>query len=140
VRSLPDISEYASISDLIMDELAEKPTTSRPDSYGGNTLSVIVNAKAKSARSLLAFPAGPVGCHLSESHEREQQLMADISPFLPTSDAKRHRPYLTTFRPSSQPVESFPTQILQLCSSPYMSGSKIDREFKIVTGADSQAR
>jgi hypothetical protein len=140
VRSLPDISEYASISDLIMDELAEKPTTSQPDSYRGSVLSVIFNAKAKSARVLLAFPAGPVGCQLSESYEQGQQLMADVSPFLPTSDAKRHRPYLTTFRPSSQPVESFPTQILQLCSSPYMSGSKIDREFKIVTGADSQAR
>lgn len=111
-----------------MDELAEKPKRIRPDNYRGNTLSVIVNAKAKSARALLAFPAGPVGCHLSESYEPQHELTVDISPFLPISDAKRHRPYLTTFRPSSQPVESFPTEILQTCSSSYLSGSKIDRE------------
>jgi len=66
VRSLPDVSEYASISDLIMDELATKQPKTSTERYKGNTLSVIINPKAKSARRLLAFPAGPVGSHLSE--------------------------------------------------------------------------
>jgi len=49
-----------------MDELATKPPKTLTELYKGNTLSVIINPKAKSARRLLAFPAGPVGSHLSE--------------------------------------------------------------------------
>jgi len=49
-----------------MDELAAKQPKRSTENYKGNTLSVIINPKAKSARRLLAFPAGPVGCHLSE--------------------------------------------------------------------------
>jgi hypothetical protein len=49
-----------------MDELATKQPRTSTEIYKGNMLSVITNPKAKSARRLLAFPAGPVGCHLSE--------------------------------------------------------------------------
>ena len=53
-----------------MDELAKKETEVAENHYRGQTVSVIVNLKAKSARRLLAFPAGPVGCYLSKSNER----------------------------------------------------------------------
>jgi hypothetical protein len=66
VRSLPDVSEYASISDLIVDELAEKQTDISMGRDRGNTLDVIINTRGKTARSLIAFPSGPVGCHLSK--------------------------------------------------------------------------
>lgn len=138
MRSLPDVSEYASISDLITDELAEKQPRGTTDNYRGSTLSVIVNAKARSARRLLAFPAGPVGCHLSKWNTLfgGVVLIVDISPFLPLTDAKRLRPHLRTFRPSSQPVERFPTEILSICSSPFLSGSKIDRTSSSRSPAD----
>jgi len=53
-----------------MDELAKKETEVAENHYRGQTISVIVNLRAKSARRLLAFPAGPVGCYLSKSDER----------------------------------------------------------------------
>jgi hypothetical protein len=60
------VSEYASISDLIVEELAETNKLPKLDVYKGETLAVITQPRVKHARILLAFPAGPIGNLLSK--------------------------------------------------------------------------
>ncbi|WWD22865.1 hypothetical protein CI109_107360 [Kwoniella shandongensis] len=90
------------------------------DVYLGQTVAVVRNERAMIARTMLAFPTGEVGHYLN------------ISPFIPASK----RSYITKvdprqrlrFAPTTKVVERFPTPILQLCSSPVVSSSRIDRE------------
>ncbi|KAK8844585.1 hypothetical protein IAR55_006432 [Kwoniella newhampshirensis] len=89
------------------------------DVYRGQTLAVIQNDRARIARTLLAFPTGEVGHHLN------------ISPFLPSirSNITRVNARMRLrFMPTSKVVERFSTPILQVCSSPVVSSSRLDRE------------
>lgn len=60
------MSEYASISDLIVAELAASDKLPKLDVYRGDVVAAIYNPRARVAKVLLAFPVGEVGNHLSE--------------------------------------------------------------------------
>lgn len=67
MRALPDVSEYAAISDLVVEELSKTDKHPKLDVYRGGTLAVVAQPRVKHARMMLAFPAGPIGNLLSAS-------------------------------------------------------------------------
>lgn len=65
VKAIPDIGEFSSIADLVVEELvAEKDRTQHDDTHR-RTLEVVENDRFKAVRKFLVFPTGELGNHLS---------------------------------------------------------------------------
>lgn len=100
--------------------------------YQGSIAAVIQNRRGKCARTFVAFPTGEVGHHLSMppylgTRYRANRKKLDIAPFLATSATRVDKRNRFRFTPTVKPIDRFPTSILQICSSPMVSSSRIDR-------------
>lgn len=123
------------VQDFVAHELTTTylaPDRPQFDRYRGRILEVVYNARAKLARLLLVFPMGELGSHLSRLNSRpytcQYLIKLDISPVLPSSNAQSEGTGIMRFCPIPRPALSFPTEILQICSSPLISSSRLDRE------------
>ncbi|WVO13554.1 hypothetical protein L204_101175 [Cryptococcus depauperatus] len=90
--------------------------TSLKDPDQSSIVAEIHNSRGRFTKTWVAFPIGSIGHELN------------IAPILPTSTARLDRRSRYRFAPTSKPIETFPTPILQICSSAVVSDSRADKD------------